>query len=45
MKVNSEYEGFEQFIRNKELKIRELVSKYSLLENFSENPELYSDFK
>jgi len=45
LKVNSDYVDFVQFIENKETEIRELVIKYSLLESFSENPDLYSDFE
>lgn len=45
LKVNSGCENFEQFIENKELDIRKLVSKYSLLDSFNEKPELYSDFE
>ena len=43
-KVNSGYEDFVKYIVNKEMEIRELVSKYSTLESIKENPDLYSDF-
>ena len=45
LKVNSNYVDFVEFIENKEAEIRELVIKYSSLESFSENPDLYSDFE
>ncbi|GIM27731.1 ferredoxin--nitrite reductase [Clostridium polyendosporum] len=44
LKVNSGYIDFVEFIENKEREVKELVSKYSSLESFSENPGLYSDF-
>jgi len=44
-KANSEYVDFVEFIENKEPQIRELVIKYSQLESFSENPDLYADFQ
>lgn len=45
LKINSKYVNFVEFIEKKETEIRELVSKYSLLESFSENSDLYSDFE
>ena len=45
LKVNSNYVDFIEFIENKEIKIKGLLSKYSSLESFSENPDLYSDFE
>ena len=45
LKANSEYVDFVEFIENKEPQIRELVIKYSQLESFSENPDLYADFQ
>ncbi|MCB2292697.1 nitrite/sulfite reductase [Clostridium algoriphilum] len=44
LKVNSGYINFIEFIENKEAGVRTLVSKYSSIESFSENPDLYSDF-
>jgi Sulfite reductase, beta subunit (hemoprotein) len=44
LKVNSGYIDFVEFIEKKEVEVRKLVVKYSLLESFSENPDLYSDF-
>lgn len=44
MKASSGYIYFDKFIENKEVEVRELVAYYSLIESFSENPDLYSDF-
>ncbi|MCB2294737.1 nitrite/sulfite reductase [Clostridium algoriphilum] len=44
LKINSGFIDFIEFIEDKEINVRELVNKYSLLESFSENPDLYSDF-
>lgn len=44
LKVSSNYVDFVEFIENKKTEVKELVTKYSSLESFSENPELYSDF-
>lgn len=44
LKVDSGYADFVEFIENKEAEVREVVIKYSSLESFSENPDLYSDF-
>lgn len=44
LKVNSGYIDFACFIENKDEEVRELVTMYSSLESFSENPDLYSDF-
>jgi len=44
LKVNSGYIDFVEFIENREMNVRELVTNYSLIESFSENPNLYSDF-
>ena len=44
LKVNSGIIDFVEFIENKEIVVKELVTKYSSLESFSENPDLYSDF-
>ncbi|MDS0524836.1 nitrite/sulfite reductase [Clostridium sp. SHJSY1] len=45
LKLNSEYIEFVEFFENKENEIIELIEKYSSLESFSENPDLYSDFE
>jgi len=45
LKNDSNYMDLIEFIEMKEAEIRELVSKYSSLESFSENPDLYSDFE
>lgn len=45
LKVNLGYEEFDQFIGNNEVEIRKLVSRYSSLESFSENIDLYADFE
>lgn len=44
LKLASGYEDFEEFLENKSDEIRELITKYSGLESFSENPDLYYDF-
>jgi sulfite reductase (ferredoxin) len=44
LKVSSSNLDFAYFIENKEVEVIELVTKYSSLESFSENPNLYSDF-
>ncbi|HEY8804141.1 MAG TPA: nitrite/sulfite reductase, partial [Clostridium sp.] len=43
LKVNSGSLDFVEFIQNKEMNVRELVTKYSSIESFSENADLYSD--
>jgi sulfite reductase (ferredoxin) len=43
-KVSSGYEDFEELLSNKSGEIKDLVNKYSFLESFNENPELYYDF-
>jgi sulfite reductase (ferredoxin) len=43
-KVSSGYEDFEELLSNKSGEIKDLVNKYSSLESFNENPELYYDF-
>ena len=45
LKVDSNHVDFVEFIENTEEEIRELVIKYSSLESFSENQDLYSDFE
>ena len=45
LKVNSDYKDLVKFIEDKETEIKELVIKYSQLESFSENPDIYSDFQ
>jgi len=44
LKVNSGCIDFACFIESKEVGVRELVAKYSSLESFSEDSDLYSDF-
>ncbi|KZL91289.1 nitrite/sulfite reductase [Clostridium magnum] len=44
IKVNSGYIDFVEFIEKKEAEVRELVDQYSLIESFTENSDLYSDF-
>jgi len=44
LKVNSGCTDFACFMESKEVGVRELVTKYSSLESFSEDPDLYSDF-
>lgn len=44
LKTASSFEDFEEFLENKQDDIRDLVNKYSSLESFSENSDLYYDF-
>jgi sulfite reductase (ferredoxin) len=44
LKVSSSNLDFAYFLENKEVRVIELVTKYSSLESFSANPDLYSDF-
>lgn len=44
LKLVSDYEDFEEFLENKSDEIKDLVNKYSSLESFNENPDLYYDF-
>lgn len=44
LKVVSGYEDFEEFLESKSDDIKDLVNKYSGLESFGENPDLYYDF-
>lgn len=44
LKVNSNFEDFEEFLASKSDEIKDLVKKYSGLESFSENSDLYYDF-
>lgn len=44
LKNNSEYEDFDEFLKNKSEEIKELIHKYSQVETFKENPDLYYDF-
>lgn len=44
LKIASNFENFEEFLDNKSSEIKDLVNKYSDLESFSENPNLYYDF-
>jgi sulfite reductase (ferredoxin) len=45
LKLNSGDKEFEQFIENKKIEIKELVSGYFSLESFEEDPDLYCDFE
>lgn len=44
LKLASKFEDFEEFLENKSAQIRNLIEKYSSIESFSENPDLYYDF-
>lgn len=44
LKSNSEYEDFDEFLKNKSEEIKELIYKYSEVETFKENADLYYDF-
>ena len=44
LKVTSNFEDFEEFLENKSFEIKDLIEKYSNIESFSENPDLYYDF-
>lgn len=45
LKLNSGFIDFVEFLEDKQTEIIELIEKYSTLESFSENPDLYSDFE
>ncbi|GAA3650396.1 nitrite/sulfite reductase [Asaccharospora irregularis] len=44
LKVTSNFEDFEEFLENKRDEIKDLIEKYSNIESFIENPDLYYDF-
>ena len=44
LKVTSSFGDFEKFLENKSDKIKNLIEKYSSIESFSENSNLYYDF-
>lgn len=44
LKRNLGYESFEEFLNNRSSEIKKIIAKYSTLESFSENSDLYYDF-
>ncbi|WP_163193090.1 nitrite/sulfite reductase [Clostridium thermarum] len=44
LKADSGIEDFEEFLKAKATEVKDLIAKYSTLESFSENPDLYYDF-
>lgn len=44
LKVKSEIEDFEEFLKVKDEDIKDLISKHAVIESFCVNPDLYYDF-